>query len=276
MLQRWLDELDERNVDNLRRTDSYLQLYSYTVQHPPDEPWVLMAHLVSRNAGYLMTDLARAIARTPALAQAATNLFELLERANYLIFYDAWHHVLTARIAGVDGLAVDRSTARARTAWRRHAEAYDERRLVLDLVANEQHLIEHRVVHHPRFALARTMLAAIEASGRDKPVVMPGRDVEVRVGDFASVDARIEAGRRLYDEILVDRGVRAELFAWAQAHPHTGSRSVYGGRAGPTLREAWPVDAVLAAWPEVHAPPTYDQDATGADCPASAGDPTDR
>jgi hypothetical protein len=55
-----------------------------------------MAHLVSRNAGYLMSDLARQIERgtDPALAEAMRKLFLLLERANWLIFHDAWHHLL--------------------------------------------------------------------------------------------------------------------------------------------------------------------------------------
>ena len=42
-----------------------------------------------------MTDSARRIAKTSdaTFGAAMTNLFVLLERANWLIFWDAWHHV---------------------------------------------------------------------------------------------------------------------------------------------------------------------------------------
>ena len=56
MLERWLDELDERNTDNVSRTESYLALYQALRADGVELPWILMAHLVSRNAGYLMSD----------------------------------------------------------------------------------------------------------------------------------------------------------------------------------------------------------------------------
>src|SRR5262245_66157406 len=94
MLERWLEELPIRNRDNPSRTESYLELYAHTVAHPPDLPWLLMAHLVSRNAGYWMSELCARIENKPEQAEGLEKLFLLLERANYLIFWDAWWHVV--------------------------------------------------------------------------------------------------------------------------------------------------------------------------------------
>lgn len=267
-LDRWLAELDARNVDNVARTDSYLELYAWTRADGRDLPWVLMAHLVSRNAGYLMTDLARTLDGRqvePSLADAMRTLFLLLERANYLIFLDAWHHVLHHLGGRTDALAPPRTPAFMVDAWRRYEAdapappaalpAALERRIVLELVHNEQHLIEHRAVHHPHLAAGLRLLALVEASGREKPLHFALDDAPaITVAGFAQVARRIDAGRRIFDDVIADRGRRDALYAWARATPHTGSRDVYGGKPGPTLRQAWPVATVRALWDGVHAP----------------------
>lgn len=268
----WRDELAERNLDNLSRTASYLELYAWTRDHGTEMPWLLMAHLVSRNAGYLMTDLARQLAgpigQDPAVADAMRTLFVLLERGNFLIFWDAWHHVLTYLAGELDALSPPRTPVFMCEAWRRYDRDRKspspelERRLVLDLVHNEQNLIERRAVHHPDLAPGLRLLTMIEASGRERPMVFPEVDgapvPEIRVGGFADLEKRIATGRRIFDEILADRGRRDAMFAWAMAHPHTGSRAVYGGKPGPSVREAWPVAKVRELWAHVHAEPEPD------------------
>jgi hypothetical protein len=246
----WLDELDLRNRDNVSRTDAYLEMYTHLREGGIDLPWVLMAHLVSRNAGYLMSDLARTL--DPAFADAGESLFLLLERANWLIFVDAWHH-LCSHLLGrpLESPRVPRFMI---DAWARSASS-SERELVIDLVHNEQHLIEHRAVHHPHLAPGARLLGLIEASGREKPLHFAIPDAPaITVGGFASLERRIDTGRRIYDLVLAAQDKRDALWTWARAHPHTGSRAVYGGRPGPTVREAWPVERVRAMWDGVHAP----------------------
>jgi hypothetical protein len=273
-VDRWLSELDERNADNVARTHSYLELYAWTRAQGRGLPWVFMAHLVSRNAGYLMTDLARMIHSDKTervMIAPMRNLFVLLERANWLIFWDAWHHVmhhLSGRTAQLSGPRTPRFMIDAWQRWERDVAAAGEvtpaleRRIVVELVHNEQHLIEHRAVHHEDLAAGRRLLEMIELSGREKPLHFPdlGRGAwpEIRVGGFAFVDRRIATGARIFDEVLVDRGARDALFDWAMAHPHTGDRAVYGGRSSGTVRDAWPVAEVRAMWPEIHAVPAPD------------------
>jgi hypothetical protein len=261
-LARWLDELDERNADNVSRTDSYLELYAWTAAQGRELPWLLMAHLVSRNAGYLMSDLARTIdggRADPALRGAMESLMALLERANFLIFHDAWHHVLHHLLGRTGALRSPRTPLFMIEAWRRYeqrgGEEEGERPLVLALVHNEQHLIERRAVHHPHLEPGLRLLDVIERSGREKPLHFPIDGAPaITVGGFAQVERRIAAGARIFDEVVADRARRAALFAWAEAHPHTGSRAVHGGRPGPVIREAWPIARLRAMWSSVHAP----------------------
>ncbi len=254
-------ELAARNRDNVSRTDSYLELYAWTRAHPPELPWLFMAHLVSRNAGYMMTDLARNLAgkagSDATLAPPMRTLFLLLERGNFLIFWDAWHHTIATLLG--EPLTSPRTPRFMIDAWARWRRGEsDERRLVLDLVHNEQHLIEHRVVHHEHLRQGRLLLDLIEAGGREKPLVFPHSDSEIKVGGFAQLARRIATGERIFDEVLADRAQRDRMFAWALAHPHTGSREIYGGKPGPTLREAWPVEVVAAMWDGIHADPEPD------------------
>jgi Protein of unknown function (DUF2515) len=261
VLAAWLDELDERNTDNVTRTESYLELYAWTVAGGRELPWVLMAHLVSRNAGYLMSDLARSLdgkaGADPALAGAMKSLMTLLERANFLIFHDAWHHVLHHLLGRTDELSSPRTPRFMIDAWGRHGRngCADERPLVLDLVHNEQHLIERRAVHHARLAPGLRLLEMIEMSGREKPLHFPIEAAPaITVGGFAQVDRRIAAGARIFDEVVADRSRRSALLGWARTHPHTGTRAVYGGKPGPTIRAAWPVSRLRTMWNDIHAP----------------------
>lgn len=93
------------NLNNITRTNYYLQFW----QAYPEIPWALLAHLVSRNAGYQMSDIARYKEQT-ILAMAAANVypalptssidgvalgltaasFALLEEGNFLIFRDIY------------------------------------------------------------------------------------------------------------------------------------------------------------------------------------------
>lgn len=271
-LRRLASELDARNVDNVSRTESYLELYAWTREHPPDLPWVLMAHLVSRNAGYLMTDLGRRIEGIPEkdVRGLLESLFVLLERANYLIFHDAWHHTCAHLLGESAGLAPPRTPAFMCEAWRRYETALAregpsaalERQLVVDLVHNEQHLIHRRVLHHPAFAVGLATLELAEAGGGVRPMVFPWPTPEaaqeIVALDFGKLDARITTGARIFDVVLADRSIRDAMFEWAMANPHTGSRTVHGARAGTPLRELWPVERVRALSPLVHAEPEPD------------------
>jgi len=262
VLERMLAELSERNADNVSRTASYLELYALTREMGQELPWVLMAHLVSRNSGYLMTDLAVAIDRgnLPFSRDALVEMFLFLERPNFLIFWDAWWHVAHHLLGRP--MQEGRVPRFVREAWSRYCSAPPsperERDLVLDLVTNEQNLIERRSVHAPRFEKARAIVRFADATAGERPIVLPVARAEIKVGGFLELEKRITAGRRIFDEALADPAQRDAIFAWAMAHPHTGSRAVHGGKATPTIHDAWPRERVRSVWPGVHEPPEPD------------------
>ena len=90
------------NLNNVTRTNYYLQYW----QAHPEIPWALLAHLVSRNAGYQMSDMARYKAegyivsgfpvpwpplRSMLMMRSLVRAsFALLEEANFLIFRDIY------------------------------------------------------------------------------------------------------------------------------------------------------------------------------------------
>lgn len=74
------------NRNNITRTQAYLAFYNRN----PEIHWAFLAHMVSRNGGYHMTDL-KSSNMTHLLDRAERQKFFLfLERANSAIFADAF------------------------------------------------------------------------------------------------------------------------------------------------------------------------------------------
>ncbi|MGZ4123784.1 MAG: DUF2515 family protein, partial [Tumebacillaceae bacterium] len=74
------------NRNNVTRTAAYLDVY----QACPELHWAFLAHLVSRNGGYNMTDLKGDLISRAMEPGEAESFFQFLERANFLIFGDAF------------------------------------------------------------------------------------------------------------------------------------------------------------------------------------------
>jgi len=98
-IKRWIiTNRDTYNLNNCTRTNFYLKYWDRN----REVPWVLIAHIVSRNAGYQMSDLIRLrlfIQQKGILGKFTTgleaessvdHLFAFLEAGNYLIFYDVF------------------------------------------------------------------------------------------------------------------------------------------------------------------------------------------
>ena len=74
------------NRSNVTRTQAYLDCY---ISHP--EPhWAFLAHMVSRNAGWNMSDLKGGLMSDLTDPTFKSNLYRFLERRNALIFQDAY------------------------------------------------------------------------------------------------------------------------------------------------------------------------------------------
>jgi hypothetical protein len=166
---------DTYNDTNPDRTDYYYRYWKAN----PEIPWSLLASLVSRNAGYQMSDLARNVAKLPfaplvlpaAMGEPAVtlgirilqSLWAFLEVGNFLIFRDvvppleAWRHakqhpehadkifdLLEHPDFDADKWVLDRW--KELFAKRDSLSAADIQRHTFALVTNEQNQIEDRLV----------------------------------------------------------------------------------------------------------------------------------
>ncbi|HYK73715.1 MAG TPA: DUF2515 family protein, partial [Pseudoneobacillus sp.] len=80
----------ENNLNNVVRTKAYLDFY----QKYPDIHWALLAHMVSRNGGWNMTDLTGEFFSRLLSPSPRYDFFSFIERGNWLIFQDAYQQLL--------------------------------------------------------------------------------------------------------------------------------------------------------------------------------------
>ncbi|UYZ11496.1 DUF2515 domain-containing protein [Brevibacillus sp. WF146] len=228
------------NRNNVSRTAAYLAFY----REHPEVHWALLAHLVSRNGGWSMTDLRGEWLPRLMDEQDIRAFFWFLERSNWLIFHDAYAQLLLfaeMKRTGTDltpllpRLGVSRFM---QPVWREFLAEQDSVRLTRALIVNEQQYIEQRVVRKP-FAreqvfanlafLAQSVLSLnqvllpYKAHPADRRLSVVG----IAVHNFPSVRQRISVGKTLYRLLFADARRHEAIVRWATRIPHTGSRSDY-------------------------------------------------
>jgi hypothetical protein len=231
-------ETAERNRNNVTRTMAYWELY----RRRPELHWALLAHLVSRNGGYQMTDLKGDPISRLMKQEEAVDLFSFLERSNYLIFGDAYPQLRLYEESRKRGrplfhlLPCFGVSRFMEVIWRRFWESRDSALLTIGLVVNEQNFIEKRVVQHRKY---RQVVQSFEFQAQNIlnlthvgfPFGVEGQErlelAGVTVQTFLSLSERIDMGRRLYAILFGVREVLEGATAWAERTPHTGSRADY-------------------------------------------------
>jgi hypothetical protein len=239
LYERIRTETARLNRNNITRTQAYWDIY----ERVPELHWALLAHMVSRNGGYNMTDLRGDLFSRVLEGAEAERFFQFLERANYLIFGDAYPQLLlyeASRDAGrplfhlLPYFGVSQFMG---IVWGRFWETNDSELLTMALVVNEQNFIEHRVVRHPKY---RSVVHSFEFTAQTllnlTQVVFPYRSpganplvqlAGVTVETFLSLTERIDTGRRLYAILFGRSDVYEGVMRWAADTPHTASRMDY-------------------------------------------------
>jgi Protein of unknown function (DUF2515) len=292
---------DGLNDTNPERTDYY---YDYWKANP-EIPWSLLASLVSRNAGYQMSDLARNIAKVafaplilpPGMGRPAVSLgirvlqslWAFLEVGNFLIFRDvspaleAWKHAkLHPEHADKIFDLLDHPDFDADPwilaewkglfAKRGSLTAADIQRHTFALISNEQNQIEDRLVKGAASylgpisgitneittwynRLGLTILCFPEATSPTNPT--PQHLLLYTVGNFASLDARINVGRDLFVGLFGSPARRTNIEAWVNANPvHHGTRADYNEEYYDTDPDAlWGDPFAPIATDETYSPP---------------------
>lgn len=237
-------ETSELNRNNLTRTAAYLHAYEQT----PELHWALLAHLVSRNGGWNMTDLKGELLPRIVPIKKAQSMFLFLEKANALIFQDAYPqlrlyqeskrlrrplfhllpHFYISRFMG--------------PVWELFWDRSDSRLLTVALIINEQNYIEGRLVQDPKqreevldsfYFEAQSLLqlnqvffpqASLNSEVRKTNAIpLAGLILE----HFSSLHERIGIGRSLYALLYGLEPIHQGSLRFARLRPHSGSRADY-------------------------------------------------
>jgi len=166
LVRRIREETERLNRNNVTRTAAYWEMF----REWPELHWALLAHLVSRNGGWSMTDLKGEW--LPELLDRPTRetLFDMLESCNALIFRDAYPQLKLyaesrrcgeSRFSLLPAFGVSAFMA---PFWERFWIDRDSATLTVALIVNEQHVVERKVVQDP--AYSETVLRSIAMLGQ--------------------------------------------------------------------------------------------------------------
>lgn len=241
------------NVDNISRTDAYKEFYRIHT----DIPWSFLASMVSRNAGWNMTDLEGIYFPKLLSTSMRKRLFLTYERANWLIFEDAYPQLLIYE----QSLQLQRPQFHLLHAfsvsvfmegeWERYWKSKDIERLMIAQIINEQYVIQAPVINHPYFQkhVFESLLFQLQELFHFSSVIFPtlsGKLYGFSVHEFVQVKKRIELGKRLAS-LLFHPTYYSMFTSFSDRTVHTGSRIDYEQYIGkkepdsPYLRDVFPV-----------------------------------
>ncbi|WP_285767686.1 DUF2515 family protein [Peribacillus sp. SI8-4] len=251
------------NRNNMTRTQAYLAYY----RRNPEVHWAFLAHMVSRNGGYHMTDLKSSSMDHLLSQEERQKFFLFLERANSAIFADAFPQLLLYEHSKQKELRlrkyfpifhISRFMA---PIWESFIKEPHSPLLTTSLIINEQRMIQERVLKRTRHGeiLLRLDFQLQEFLGFTN-VIFPYVNKQdgirsltgLTVERFADSKQRIETGKFLYELLFQDSAVFHGVGEFANSVPHSGSRMDYWERIytcdavakddkiySPLLQDAW-------------------------------------
>ncbi|SDM02125.1 Protein of unknown function [Paenibacillus sp. OK060] len=225
----------ENNRSNITRTAAYLECY----EQYPELHWALLAHMVSRNGGYHMTDLQSDLMHNLQNQTDREHMYRLLERCNALIFQDAYPQLLLYMNSRRIGrscfhlLSHFHVSAFMTPFWERFWLERCSSLLSVALIINEQNYIESRVVQHPYFqkqVLSKPAFHLHNLAGLNHIVFPLGREKGLAgrvIEHFGKLDERIMFGKGLYAMLFGVEQVYTQVLEFVRSVPHRGSRAEY-------------------------------------------------
>lgn len=244
--------------NNVTRTAAYLSVF----QEHPELHWALLAHMVSRNGGWSMTDLKGELLPRMLPESMRELLFDMLETANAFIFGDAFPQLLLYQESIRRGrplfflLPAFHVSTFMRPVWELFWETRSSVPLTIALIVNEQNYIEGRVARDPKFAdgVLNTVAFQAQSALQLNQVFIPyggrGPTASARqriaggvLANFGSLEERIEFGKKLYAILFGIPEVREGARRFAQATPHSGSRADYWPELFASVRREAPSPA---------------------------------
>lgn len=246
-------ETDRLNRNNVTRTKAYYDLY----QRHPELHWALLAHMVSRNGGWNMTDLRGEWLPSLMSGTQAEALFALLERANALIFQDAYPQLLLYEASLSRNQAMFHLlphlhvSAFMKPIWNLFWNKRCSELLTVGLIVNEQHYIEGRIVQkEPYRSLLDSFVLQAQALLQLNLIVFPyaaaadslqpARLAGLIIETFSDLTERIGIGKKLYAVLFGVPAIQEGVGMFTSATVHTGSRADYWPHLFATVKKAPP------------------------------------
>lgn len=242
------------NLDNISRTESYLHYYIAN----KEIQWAYLASQVSRNAGWNICDLQGNWFQKILPPEKRKQLFLTYEKANWLIFQDAFPQLLLYNYSTKYNkplfhlLKYFSVSSFMEEEWNIFWEKRDQKRLMTSLIINEQNLIEKPIIknHYYKREVFHSLAYLFQDFFHFSSVLFPtlqGCLYGGSVTDFTSLNKRIEFGKELAN-ILFHRDLYEDFYQFSISQTHTGSRRDYEciiypqhKRDTPILRLAFPI-----------------------------------
>jgi hypothetical protein len=242
------------NMDNISRTEAYANFY----RRYPEIKWTFLASMVSRNAGWNMCDLEGKWFPLALDIKTREWLFLTYERANWLIFADAYPQLLLYDYSVLHGrsyfhlLPFWRTSSFIQNEWAFFWHGRNEKRLLTSLIINEQNVIQRPVMSHPFYKkrVFRSFIFQLQDWLHFSSVIFPTLQGELfgcSVHDFRNTTQRIDLGKKL-SSLLFHPDLYPRFIEFSNQVPHTGSRIDYEQFMGkpkekdtPVLRMVYPV-----------------------------------
>ncbi|PZE21524.1 DUF2515 domain-containing protein [Paenibacillus xerothermodurans] len=245
------ERTEQLNRNNISRTQAYWQMY----RRHPELHWAFLAHMVSRNGGWNITDLKGEL--LPYLLRTDTRLsvFGMLERSNALIFHDAYAQLLLYDISRRRGRSFFHLLPRLgvsgfmRPVWEIFFARGDSGLLTTALIINEQNYIQKRVIEHAAYRelVLDTLFFSVQSLLQLNQVILPyEHEGRVRLAgliieNFRDLHERIQVGRKLYAILFGIPAVFHGATHFAAGLRHTGSRADYWPHLFASIRRSPPV-----------------------------------
>jgi Protein of unknown function (DUF2515) len=266
-------QTERANQNNVTRTKAYLDFYLKY----PEICWAFLAHLVSRNAGWTMTDLKGEYLPRFLSPDDQHAFFSFLERGNWLIFQDAYPQLLIYE----ESLKVKKPLFHLLSAF--HVSCFmkvvwnhfwsdkssdSSHTLSVGLIINEQYYIDSRVINDQHFnqTVFNTLPFQLQNVFNMNVLLFPMiRNGSIQlIGEpanhFLYVKERIELGKRLYQLVFSKHSILSEILEWSKRHPHSGSRKDFWPELFHTIKEGQPDEkrvleqCILKKGPRLYSP----------------------
>lgn len=228
-----INKTNKHNIDNISRTNAYQHFYLKY----PEIKWALLASVVSRNAGWNMTDLQLPAYKNLLGETERTRLFMTYERANWLIFSDAYPQLLIYELSVKKGVPLYHLLKSFHVSsymireWEIFHRTKNKLRLMIALIINEQNLIQQPVISQPFFKrkVFFSLPYFLQNTIMLNAVILPTKQKGLYgsyVHGFTNLTNRINLGKNLASQ-LFHPYLYPLIMEFLLSVDHTGSRYDY-------------------------------------------------